>query len=504
MEEVSEGMDALLRLSGISKKFPGVQALDGIDLEVGKGEVHALLGENGAGKSTLVKVIAGVYPSDGGTLFFKGEKRNFASPGEAAAAGIAVIHQETSLIPTLTVLENVFLGIERKAFLNVIDERRTRREYEAVCQRFSFRLPPDRQARDLSVAEQKMTEILKAMVRNAAFLIMDEPTDAFTDEEVDHLFRIIRDLRRDGITVVYITHYLEEVFLISDRITVLRDGKKVGTQPTAELDRNAVVKMMVGQDIADLAAERPRAVRGPEAIRAENLSRGRAVNGVSFAAYQGEIVGITGVLGSGKTELARLLFGADRPDRGTLFVGGRACRIASPADAVANGIGMLPEDRKRHGLILRHEVYKNVTLASLARFSRRLLVSKKRELAAVDRVVRDLSIRIRGPAQAVQYLSGGNQQKVVIAKWLVAERQVLIMDEPTRGIDVGSKIEIHRIMRALADDGACVIFISAEVPEIVRVSDRILVMQGGRIIAECPRGMSQEQVFHMMLKGSEQ
>jgi len=245
-------------------------------------------------------------------------------------------------------------------------------------------------------------------------------------------------------------------------------------------------------------------VRGPEAIRAENLSRGRVVNGVSFAAYQGEIVGITGVLGSGKTELARLLFGADRPDRGTLFVGGRACRIASPTDAVANGIGMLPEDRKRHGLILRHEVYKNVTLASLARFSRRLLVSKKRELAAVDRVVRDLSIRIRGPAQAVQYLSGGNQQKVVIAKWLVAERQVLIMDEPTRGIDVGSKIEIHRIMRALADDGACVIFISAEVPEIVRVSDRILVMQGGRIIAECPRGMSQEQVFHMMLKGSDQ
>jgi ABC-type sugar transport system ATPase subunit len=228
------------------------------------------------------------------------------------------------------------------------------------------------------------------------------------------------------------------------------------------------------------------------------------VNGISFAAYQGEIVGITGVLGSGKTELARLLFGADRPDRGTLFVGGRACRIASPTDAVANGIGMLPEDRKRHGLILRHEVYKNVTLASLARFSRRLLVSKKRELAAVDRVVRDLSIRIRGPAQAVQYLSGGNQQKVVIAKWLVAERQVLIMDEPTRGIDVGSKIEIHRIMRALADDGACVIFISAEVPEIVRVSDRILVMQGGRIIAECPRGMSQEQVFHMMLKGSDQ
>jgi ABC-type sugar transport system ATPase subunit len=348
-----------------------------------------------------------------------------------------------------------------------------------------------------------MTEIMKAMVRSASLLIMDEPTDALTDEEIDHLFRIIRDLKKDGITVLYITHYLEEVFVISDRITVLRDGKKVGTLPTAELDRNAIVKMMVGQEIADLAAERPRAVRGPEAIRAENLSRGRAVEGASFAAYQGEILGITGVLGSGKTELARLLFGADRPDGGTLFVGGRACRIASPADAVAKGIGMLPEDRKRHGLILRHEVYKNVTIAALARFARRLVINRSQEFAAVDRVVRDLSIRIRGPVQAVQYLSGGNQQKVVIAKWLVASKKVLIMDEPTRGIDVGSKIEIHRIMRALADDGACIIFISAEVPEIVRVSDRIIVMQGGRIIAECPRGTSQEQVVHMMLKGSE-
>jgi ABC-type sugar transport system ATPase subunit len=497
-------MDPLLRLTGISKTFPGVLALDGIDLEIGTGEVHALLGENGAGKSTLVKVIAGVYPSDGGTLFFKGEKRTFASPGEAAAAGIAVIHQETSLIPTLTVLENVFLGIERKSFLNVIDERHTRRDYEAVCERLSFRLPPDRQARELSVAEQKMTEILKAMVRNALFLIMDEPTDALTDEEIDHLFRIIHDLKEGGITVVYITHYLEEVFSISDRITVLRDGKKVDTRPTAELDRNAIVKMMVGLEIADLAAERPRAVRGAEAIRAENLARRGAVNGVSFAAYRGEILGITGVLGSGKTELARLLFGADRNDAGTLWIEGRACRIASPADAVAHGIGMLPEDRKRDGLILRHEVYKNITLASLAQFSRRLIVSRAKEIEAVDRVVKDLSIRIRGPAQAVQYLSGGNQQKIVIAKWLVAEMPVLIMDEPTRGIDVGSKIEIHRIMRALADDGACIVFISAEVPEIVRVSDRILVMQGGRIVAECPRGTSQERVVHLMLKGSKE
>ncbi len=499
---MSPSTDALLRLSNVSKKFPGVRALDSIDLEIGRGEVHALLGENGAGKSTLVKVVAGVYPRDGGVLFFDGRERAFASPGEAAEAGIAVIHQETSLIPTLTVLENVFLGIERRSFLNVIDDRATRREYEEICARLSFRLPPDRQARSLSVAEQKMTEILKAMVRNAKFLIMDEPTDALSDEEIAHLFRIIRGLRQNGITVLYITHYLDEVFAISDRITVLRDGKKVDTRPTAELDHRAVVRMMVGQEVADEAASRPESRRGPEALRAETLSRAGVVREVSFSAFQGEILGITGVLGSGKTELARLLFGADRPDSGTLYVAGRACRIGTPVDAVARGIGMLPEDRKRDGLILRHEVFKNITIAALKRFVGCGAVSRARELAAVNRVVQDLSIKIRSPGQAVQDLSGGNQQKVVLARWLVADKKVLIMDEPTRGIDVGSKAEIHRIMRRLADAGACIIFVSAEVPEIVRVSDRILVMQGGRIVAECPRGTSQEQVVHMMLKGS--
>jgi ABC-type sugar transport system ATPase subunit len=494
----------LLRLSGVSKKFPGVQALDSIDLEIGRGEVHALLGENGAGKSTLVKVVAGVYPRDGGRMIFDGRERAFASPGEAAAAGIAVIYQETSLIPTLTVMENVFLGIERTAFLNVIDQRRTRAEFESICRRLSFHLPADRQARSLSVAEQKMTEILKAMVRNATFLIMDEPTDAFSDDEIEHLFRIVRDLRQRGITVLYITHYLEEVFSISDRITVLRDGRKVDTSPTAGMDHGKIVKLMVGQEVADEAASRPVAMRGREALRAERLSRGRAVLDVSFRAFQGEILGITGVLGSGKTELARLLFGADRLDSGNLYVQGQPRKISSPVDAVANGIGMLPEDRKRDGLILRHEVYKNVTIASLRRFSGWLAVSRGRELAAVNRVVQDLSIKIRGPGQAVTYLSGGNQQKVVLAKWLVADKKVLIMDEPTRGIDVGSKVEIHRIMRRLADAGACIIFISAEVPEIVRVSDRILVMQGGRITAECPRGTSQEQLVTLMLKGSGQ
>jgi ribose transport system ATP-binding protein len=495
-------METHLRLSNVSKSFPGVRALDGVDLEIGRGEVHGLLGENGAGKSTLVKVIAGVYRRDGGTLFFDGRERDFGSPGEASAAGITVIHQETSLIPTLSVLQNIFLGIEHKALPGIIDERRARKDFQSVCERLSFYLPAERQARDLSVAEQKMTEILKAMVRNASFIIMDEPTDALADAEIAHLFQIIRDLKRESITILYITHYLEEVFQISDRITVLRDGKKVGTRPTAELDKDAIVKMMIGQQLAAEQPSGPHPHVGAEALRVEGLSRKRAVSDVSFTAYQGEILGIAGVLGSGKTELARLLFGADRRDAGKIFVGGRLCRIASPVAAVSRGIGMVPEDRKKLGLILKHEIFRNISIAALPRFTRCALIRKRQELVETLRISKQLDIKAAGPNQPVQDLSGGNQQKVVIAKWLISRQKVLIMDEPTRGIDVVSKAEIHRIMRELADGGVCVIFISSEVPEIVKVSDRILVMQKGRVVAEYNRGVGQEEIVHQMLKGN--
>ena len=495
-------METLLALEGISKGFPGVQALQSIDMEIGRGEVHALLGENGAGKSTLVKIIAGVYRRDGGSMFLEGTPRDFASPAEASAAGIAVIHQETSLIPTLTVRENVFLGIERTRF-SVIDNQDMRRAFNAVSGRLGFELPPMRLARDLTVAEQKMTEIMKAMVRESSFIIMDEPTDALSEAEIVHLFRIIGDLRKSGTTVLYITHYLEEVFRITDRITVLKDGRRVATRATSEVDRNDIVRMMVGQDVSDATREGPARPRGPEAIRAEGLTRKGAVRGVSLTAYHGQILGITGVLGSGKTELARLLFGADAPDAGRVLVRGEPCRLASPREAVAREIGMLPEDRKNQGLLLRHEVLTNLTLAALPRFSRWIFVNPGRERAAGDAIVRRLDIKVARPDQAVQDLSGGNQQKVVIAKWLVAEKKVLIMDEPTRGIDVGAKAEIHRIMRELADAGACVIFISAEVPEITRVADRILVMRGGQIAAEFDRGVRQEQVIECMLKGSD-
>ncbi len=502
-------MDAILTLEAVSKEFPGVRALDGVDLSVGRGEVHGLLGENGAGKSTLVKVIAGVYRRDGGRMLFDGGDRDFASPAEASAAGIAVIHQETSLIPCLSVLENVFLGIEPRK-LGVIRAAGMRRQFEDVCGRLGFHPAAQRLARELSVAEQKMTEIMKAMVRKASFIIMDEPTDALAAEEIAHLFRVIADLKKHDITILYITHYLEEVFRITDRITVLKDGRKVDTCATSAVDHGGIVRMMIGQEIAEAEGPGVQAPgsgpgtrpRGDEAIRVEGLSCKGAVYDVSFAAYHGEILGITGVLGSGKTELARLLFGADRADAGKMFVRGKQCRILSPRDAVALEIGMMPEDRKSQGLILGQEVYGNITIAALARLSRWILVDARREREAAREAVRRLDIRMARADQAVRDLSGGNQQKVVIAKWLVAEKKVLIMDEPTRGIDVGAKAEIHRIMRALADAGSCVIFISAEVPEIARVADRILVMRAGRIAEELPRGSSQERIIQCMLEGS--
>ena len=494
-------MEALLRLENIGKSFPGVRALDGINLELERGEVHALLGENGAGKSTLVKIIAGVYSRDQGSVFFDGRERELASPASALSAGIAVIHQETSLIPTLTVVQNIFLGIEYTRPGKIIDERRIRREFEGVCQEFGFRLPPSTQARDLSIAEQKMTEILKAMVRRASFLIMDEPTDALTGPEIGHLFQIIRGLKQNGVTILYITHYLDEVFEITDRLTVLRDGQKVATVKTASVDRNDIVRMMIGAELAAAAAEAAGRPRGAEAIRAERLSRKGFVSEVSFSAHQGEILGITGVLGSGKSELARMLFGADRMDAGRILIDEKPFIPRSPRDAVRTGIGMLPEDRKSHALILNHEVYKNISLVALNKFRWGFVLIKARELQAIGRIVEQLDIKTTSFRQQTKFLSGGNQQKVVVGKWLLSQPRVLIMDEPTRGIDVGSKAEIHRIMRELADRGTCILFISSEVPEIVKICDRILVMCAGRITAEYGRGASQGEVIQAVLQG---
>ena len=359
MEDLVSNPNIILTISGLSKAFPGVQALSDIDLEIHRGEIHALLGENGAGKSTLVKIIAGVYPQDTGTIVFDGQVSEFNSPADAFKRGMRIIHQETSLIPQLTVLENVFLGLEPTRTLpGVIDGKKLLEEFGTVSDRLDFQLPPHKQVRDLSVAEQKMTEILKAMVHEASFLIMDEPTDSLSESEIGHLFKIIEDLKRQGITVLYITHYLEEVFEIGDRGTVLRDGQKVGTVRTEEVDIEDIVHMMIGHEAySDAAAFQVKKQNHlEETLRVEGLHRAGAVEDVSFTSFRGEILGITGVLGAGKTELARLIFGADKPDGGRIYLSGKPVFIRNPVEAVAHGIGMIPEDRKNQGLLLEMEI----------------------------------------------------------------------------------------------------------------------------------------------------
>ena len=492
----------ILRIENVSKSFPGVQALDQINLDIYQGEVHALLGENGAGKSTLVKIIIGAYPKDAGQILFNGQPCEFIAPAQAYQRGMSIIYQETSLIPQLTVLENIFLGLEyTHSCWGIIDNKRTIREYDAVCEKFGFHFHPQTLARNLSVAEQKMVEILKAMMHQASFIIMDEPTDSLTDTEIRHLFEIIRDLQQHQITMLYITHYLEEVLEIADRLTVLRDGRKVDTVKTADVELRDIVRMMVGQELR--RAERSAGPRehAPEVLRVEQLTHKPAFADISFQAHQGEILGITGVIGAGKTELARAIFGADRPDSGQVYLDGRPCRIRSPQEAVGHGIGMLPEDRKRLGLLLNHEVYKNLTLAALDQFIVRQILNTAKELNATEAMVEQLDIKIASPYQSVKYLSGGNQQKIVIGKWLTARPRILIMDEPTRGIDIGSKNEVYNIMKRLAGAGTCILFISSETPEIVEISDRILVMKKGRIASEYRRGVTQRELMHAILEG---
>lgn len=496
--------EPILRIENVSKSFPGVKALDRINLEINSGEVHALLGENGAGKSTLVKIIVGAYKKDEGQIYFNGNACEFHSPAEAYQRGMSIIYQETSLIPQLTVLENIFLGMEyTHSWLGVIDNKRIVREYNEVCQKLGFHFHRHTLARHLSVAEQKMVEILKAMVHQASFIIMDEPTDSLTETEIRHLFEIIRDLKNHQITVLYITHYLEEVFEITDRATVLRDGKKVETVRTADVETRDIVRMMVGQE---LSSEHPISTKQQEqreVLRVEHLTRQPAFTNVSLQACQGEILGITGVIGAGKTELARAIFGADGPDSGQVFLDGQPCQIHSPQEAVRYGIGMLPEDRKRLGLLLKQEVYKNLSIAALDQFIRHHILRTAQELRATEDVVKQLDIKISSPYQAVQYLSGGNQQKIVIGKWLTAQPRILIMDEPTRGIDVGSKNEIYKIIKRLAEAGTCILFISSEVPEIVEIADRILVMKKGRIAAEYHRGITQRALMQAILESDQ-
>ena len=461
-----------------------------------------MVGENGAGKSTLIKVLVGAYKRNSGEIYFNNQKAEFDSPTQAFQNGISVIYQENSLIPQLTVIQNIFLGMERFTPLGLIDETKIYQEYLDISKKLGFELPPHEEARNLGVAEQKLVEILKALIHKAKFIIMDEPTASLSKNEIEHLFRIISELKSNHISVLYITHILGEVFRIADRITVLRDGKKIKTVLTKEVNQDEVITMMVGESLKDTYLSQPTKINRIQKpiLKIENLRRKPRVNGVSFEASPGEVLGITGLMGAGKTELSRLIFGADKLEGGQILINGKSVRFHSPIDAVNQGISLVPEDRKKDALVLMLELYKNITLPTLAQFLNKGVISSEKEFDITRQAIKKLDIKASGVNQVVKYLSGGNQQKVVISKWLQAKPKVLIMDEPTRGIDVKAKVEIYNIVTKLAKSGVCVIFISSEVSEVIKVSDRILVLSNGKISGEFKHGVSQEEIMRIILE----
>jgi ribose transport system ATP-binding protein len=473
--------DELLRIEGIRKTFPGVVALDGVDFDLRRGEVHVLLGENGAGKSTLIKMLSGAYRPDAGRVFVDGREVTIHGAQDSERLGIATIYQEFNLVPDLTVAENIFLGRQPRRF-GMIDRKRMEADAAELLERVGVQVSPRARVRELGIARLQMVEIAKALSLNARVLIMDEPTAVLTTEEVDKLFAIVRRLREDGVGIVFITHHLEEIAALGDRVTVIRDGKSVGQVP-ASTPEDELVRLMVGRSIEQ---QYPR--RQPDAGEAllvvEGLTRDGVFHDVSFEVRAGEVVGIAGLVGAGRTEVVRAVFGADPYDKGAVKVGGAPVPKDDVNAAMAAGIGLVPEDRKGQGLVLDASVEENLGLVTLRGATKGGFVDLKGQRADAARVAEQLGVRMAGLHQHVRTLSGGNQQKVVIGKWLLADTRVLILDEPTRGIDVGAKVEIYELINELTAQGAAVLMISSDLPEVLGMSDRVLVMAQGRIAGE--------------------
>jgi len=474
-----------LQMRGIRKAFPGVQALAGVDLDVRRGEVHVLLGENGAGKSTLMKILSGALPRDAGTIEIDGRAAALASPREARGARIAIIHQELALVPEMTVAENIFLGRAPTRF-GFLDQPAMVRDATTFLSRLGANIDPNLLVASLSIAQQQLVEIARALSLDARILIMDEPTSALTERESARLFATISGLTARGTAIVYISHRLDEIFAIGDRITVLRDGRNVATQEVRQADRRALVRLMANRDVDELMPPMERTTGTPR-LRVEGLSHGNRLHDVSFNVRSGEIVGFAGLLGAGRTEIARAVFGLEPFDHGTVYVDELPVDIRSPQDAIAAGIGFVTEDRKREGLVLSRSVRDNVALPILRRLARLGIVHRKAETAIAQSSVRDLGIRTPSVSQLAQNLSGGNQQKIVLAKWLATGARILFLDEPTRGIDVGSKQEIYALINELAASGVAIVLMSSDLPEVLGLSDRVLVMREGRITGEFTR-----------------
>jgi ribose transport system ATP-binding protein len=471
----------------ITKSFPGVRALDGVSFEVTTGEVHALVGENGAGKSTLMKILAGAYIAEGGTIEIDGKPVTIDGPKAAERLGIGMIYQEFNLVPDLGVIENIVLGIEPTRGL-FLDTKAATARATAVLAELGITLPLDRPARRLSVAEQQLTEIAKALVRHARLIVMDEPTAALTDRETDALFALIAKLKATGVAFVYISHRLEELPRIADRITVIRDGRAVETRATGALPQNEMIQLMVGRALEahfpDLPAVAPDA---PVRLAVRDLRAASNVNGVSFEVHAGEIVGLAGLVGAGRTEIVRAIAGADVATNGEIVVDGKPVAARNPHAAIEAGIAFITEDRKAQGLVLGMTVRENTTLAHLAAYSRGPFISRAEEVGITNREIAELRIRTPSSEQAVKNLSGGNQQKVVLAKWLTGDAHVFLFDEPTRGVDVGAKAEIYTLMLQLLARGAGIVMVSSELPEVLGMSHRILVVRDGKIAAEFAR-----------------
>jgi ribose transport system ATP-binding protein len=480
---------------GIRKAFPGVVALDGVDLEVHPGEVRALLGENGAGKSTLMKILSGALPKDEGEIEVAGQVVHIRGPRHARELGVRIIYQEFNLVPHLAVAENIVLGREPTVGLGFVDRAKMAEEARHLLSELGITLDPWTPVRELGVAQQQMVEVAKALSGQARVLIMDEPTSALSESEIRALFAAVQRLAAKGVGVIYISHRLEEVAQVAQRVTVLRDGRHVGTcdartTPVAEL-----VRMMAGREVTAHYPRR-RSAPGEELLRAEGVGRGRALQEVSLVLRRGEVLGVAGLLGAGRTELARVLTGVDRPEKGRVVVRGQAARMASPGEAMRRGIALLPEDRKTQGLVLGLSVGRNLALPSAPWLSRLGFVQEQKETELARRQVGDLHIKTPGLDQRAAFLSGGNQQKIVLGKWLATDVEVLVMDEPTRGIDVAAKVEIYELMNRLTDSGKAILMISSELPEVLGMSDRILVMHRGRGVAEIPAAeATQERVL---------
>jgi ribose transport system ATP-binding protein len=495
--------EPVIEMKGISKSFSGNKVLDQVDFQLLPGEIHALMGENGAGKSTLIKILTGIYERDAGKVFIKGKEVHFKNPKEAEQFGIAVIHQELNIIPYLTVYENMFLGKELTVGrFGITKDKEMKRKTKEYLNRLGIEIDPNMEAGNLSVGQQQMIEIARAVAANTEVLIMDEPTAALTEREIEALFKVISSLKKQGVGIVYVSHRMEEIFQICDRISVLRDGQFIGTKEVAKTNFDEIVKLMVGRQLGERFPERDTKI-GQERFKVENLTSKGSFENIRFSVHQGEIVGVAGLMGAGRSEIMQAIFGYRKMDGGKVFIDGKEMTIKSPYDAIKAGIAFVTEDRKSQGLILELSVRENLSITTLDKISKNSLISSKTEISLADEMIEKLHVKTSGREISVKSLSGGNQQKIVIGKWLGIHPKILILDEPTRGVDVGAKKEIYQLMNDLTKQGVSIIMVSSELPEILGMSDRILVIHEGKLAAELDKSeANQENIMQSATGGS--